>query len=170
MARNELLMLCGYPVAEAHFSRFTGEPTVHASLIPYTARETALPEGKGFDPGIAFALDYAMERAESVDGSQGRLPVPIGFSGSPIWDTGFVASGCSNEWTPARSRVVGIARKWEPVEMGSAIIATKATQIRRFLLEKVRNDVACRHWMERGEPEDDEADVIYAANLIRDLS
>ena len=170
LAPGELLTLCGYPVAEAGFSRFTGEPTVHSALIPYTARETGLPESKGYDAGIAFALDYAVERAKRVDSGEGSLPRAIGFSGSPIWDTGFVASECSQDWTPARSRVIGIARKWEPIEMSSVIIATKVEQIRRFLLEKVRDDVACRHWMERGRPEDDDVDLAYAASLIPYLS
>jgi hypothetical protein len=135
-----------------------------------TTHDTVPNEAKGYDPSIAFALDYAMELAKPVDGAKGRLPGPIGFSGSPIWDTGFVASGCSSDWTPTRSRVIGVARKWEPLENGSAIIATKAAQVRTFLLDKVRDDVASRHWMERGQPEDDDIDMSYAAKLIPDLS
>ena len=58
VAPNEVLMLCGYPVAESHFSRFTGEPTIHGCLIPYSARETSLPTQKGYDPSIHCARDY----------------------------------------------------------------------------------------------------------------
>src|SRR5580692_6333925 len=66
-APNELLVLCGYPGAASYFTRFTGEPVLDSHLIPYTARETALPEG--YDPDIHFALQYEMDLAEPADGS-----------------------------------------------------------------------------------------------------
>ena len=89
VAAGELLMLCGYPGGPSYFSRFSGTPTLYSPTIPYTARETDLPSD--FDAKAHFALKYEMELSESVDGSTNRLPEPGGFSGSPIWDSGFVA-------------------------------------------------------------------------------
>ena len=166
VADHELLMLCGYPGAASYFSRFSGEPVLDSRLIPYTARETALPTG--FDPGIHFALHYEMTLAESVDEGSAKLPEPPGFSGSPIWDTGFVASNCSKDWTPEQARIIGIATRW--IEEHSCIVATKGSKVREFLLENVRNDVAFHHWIARGKPEDDQADIEYARKMVPNLS
>lgn len=158
-------MLCGYPEAASSFSRFSGEPVLDSRLTPYTARETALPGS--FDPGIHFALQYEMGLAEDVARGNAKLPDPPGFSGSPIWDTGFVASGCSKAWIPEQARITGIATRW--IEEDSCIIGTKAGKIRKFLLENVRNDIAYHHWVARGNPKYDQVDVECARQLVPDL-
>ncbi len=129
IAPHELLMLCGYPGKASYFTTFTDEPQLLSPLIPYTARETALPAG--YDPALHFALQYEMNLAEAADDSKKTLPTARGFSGAPIWDTGFVAGGCSEDWTPASSRVVGIATEW--VENKSCIIGIKAEILTAFL-------------------------------------
>lgn len=166
VASHELLMLCGYPGAASYFSRFSGEAVLHSHLIPYTARETVLPGG--FDPGIHFALQYEMGLAETIDGSNNKLPEPPGFSGSPIWDTRFIANNCSKDWAPQQSRVIGIATHW--IKEDSCIVATKGVKVRQFLLENVRNDVAFHHWIARGKPEDNQADIEYARKMVPSLS
>ena len=124
-------MLCGYPGAAAYFTRFTEAPTLDSHLIPYTAREIALPAG--CDQGFHFALQYEMDRAEPANESKAKLPEPPGFSGAPIWDTRFVASGCSNDWTPGQARMIGVATRW--VKENSCIIATRADKLTAFLHE-----------------------------------
>jgi hypothetical protein len=122
VVQNELLLLCGYPGFGSYFSRFTGEPVLDTRLIPYTAWQTTLPAG--FDPRIHFALQYEMGLAEATDRGNAKLRDPPGFSGAPIWDTGYVASNCSKSWTPGQGRIIGIATRW--VEEDSCIVAIKA--------------------------------------------
>lgn len=165
VAPNELLMLCGYPAKAAYFSRFTGQPVLNSPLIPYTAREAALPEG--LDPARYFGLHYEMVKAEAADAGTGKLPPAPGFSGSPIWDTGFVAGGCCDDWRPEKARVVGVCLRWNEGE--SFVLALRAEQVRVFLLENVRKIVALEHWIERGQPADDTADLEYASDTIKDL-
>lgn len=129
IAQDELLTLCGYPGDASYFTLFTDEPTLDSHLIPYTAREVALPAG--YDPAFHFALHYEMDLAQSADGSNAKLPRPPGFSGAPIWDSGFVASGCSEDWKPEMARIVGIAIQW--VEEESCIIATKSEKLIAFV-------------------------------------
>lgn len=128
---DELLTFCGHPGAASYFSRFTGEPLLESPLIPYTARQTTLPSG--FDPRVHFALQYEIDLSTPVDGSRLHFPQPPGMSGAPIWDTGFVASHCSKNWDPSRSRLIGLATRW--VRESSCIIAIKAERVRRFLFE-----------------------------------
>jgi hypothetical protein len=129
LAPHELLMLCGYPGKASYFTSFTDEPQLLSPFIPYLARETTLPAG--YDPAFHFALQYEMNLAEAPDDSRKTLPAPPGLSGAPIWDTGFAASGCSEHWTPARSRVIGMAAEW--VEAKSCIIGIKADIVSAFL-------------------------------------
>jgi hypothetical protein len=131
IAPHELLTLCGHPGQGSYFTSFTDEPELLSPLIPYTARETALPAE--FDPAFHFALQYEMNLAEAADDSRRTLPAPPGFSGAPIWDTGFIGSKCSEDWTPARARVVGIASRW--LENNSCIIGIKAEIVTAFLKE-----------------------------------
>jgi hypothetical protein len=128
IAANELLMLCGYPGEASSFKGYP-PPELQSNLVPYTARATALPAD--FVPDMHFALQYEMNLAESVNGSGKKLPSPGGFSGSPIWDTRFVASGCSDDWTPAQARVIGMACRWLREE--SCIIGVKSEVLARFL-------------------------------------
>jgi hypothetical protein len=129
IAQHELLMLCGYPEKASYFTMFTDDPLLDSRLIPYTAREAPLPAG--YDPEFHFALQYEMDLAEPVDGSKSTLPMPPGFSGAPIWNSGFVASGCSEDWTPEQARIAGIAIEW--VETSSCIVASKAEKLTAFL-------------------------------------
>ncbi len=165
IAPNELLILSGYPAKAAYFSRFTGEPVLDSPLVPYTARVAALPEG--VDSARYFGLQYEMEKAEAADGGKGRLPPAPGFSGSPIWDAGFVAGGCREDWTPEAARVIGVAVRWNEGE--SFVLAVKAQHVRTFLLENVRRIVANEHWLVRGQPADDAADLEHALNTLKDL-
>jgi len=133
VATNELLFLCGYPGARSRFSPW--DATLYSKLIPFTARETKLPTDKRFIPEFHFALDYPIERAESVEDNQPPLPSAPGFSGSPLWDTRFVASGCAESWTPAHARLLGIVWFWHGTD--SCLVATRAEKVREFLLDKL---------------------------------
>jgi hypothetical protein len=167
VAAHELLFLCGYPGKTAYFSRFGDAPTLHSPAIPYSAHETALPSG--FNTETHFALKYEMKLSESASGSTEELPEPGGFSGSPIWNSGFVASNCSKDWAPEQARMIGIVTHWKMED--SCVIAVKAAKVREFLLAQVRIRVASDRWIKRGDKSADfQVDLDYAAQLVPDLS
>jgi hypothetical protein len=134
VAQNELLFLCGYPGVRSRFSPW--DATLYSKLIPFTARETELPMDKRFIREFHFALEYPIEKAESVEGNQPPLPSPPGLSGSPVWDTRFVSSGCAENWTPAHARLLGIIWFWDSAD--SCLVATKAEKVREFLLDELQ--------------------------------
>lgn len=87
----------------------------------------------GPDRRFFFPLHHSPEKAEMVN-DQGHLPLPPGFSGSTVWDTGFVA--CLNNgmpWSPEQARVTGIVCRWRSGDTG--IEALKIEHIRSWLLD-----------------------------------
>ncbi len=119
------------------FSGFAGQKVsfnynqLNSQCICYLSKEIDVPEHPDINPRFHFALDYNPNLAKSVIGDTG-LPTPPGFSGSTVWDTGFVRAKMMNEqWTPAMARVTGVVWGW-PSGAGS-IIATRAEHVRSFL-------------------------------------
>ena len=110
-----------------------------------------------------------MDLAEATDGSNRKLPPPPGFSGSSVWDTGFVRSGESKTWDAANGKVVGIAQRW--VEDEACLICIKAEKLREALLEAVREDFAYSHWVDEGcltaGPSKNDGD--YALHAVQSL-
>ena len=167
---HELLFICGHPAAEASFRDIPGEDRqLKSNRISYLAREAPLPAG--IDPASHFALQYEMNLAKATDPSRKRkLPPPPGFSGSAIWDCGFVRSGCAEKWDPSEARLVGVAQRW--LEDESCLIAIKAEAIRSFLLANVRKDFAYHRWVGRGSPDGGITNdgVAYGDAAVSDLS
>ena len=121
------------------FGGFSGErSSFHFEMLftPGTSsvsREVALPEGDDrFDPRFHFGLDYKPDLATSVVGNRG-LPLPPGFSGSVVWNSGFVESRVDGkDWVPELARVTGIVWGWPSTQ--GCLVATRSEYIRSFLL------------------------------------
>ena len=162
---HELLFVAGHPGDMATFQDIPGDVKLKSDRVLYLAREVPLPAG--YDPASHFALAYDMERAQATDGSKRKLPRPPGLSGSGIWDTGFAASGYSDEWNASRARLVGIAQRWEPVE--DCVIGVKAEALRNFLLVGLRGHVANALCKGRGRNWQDgvsDEDTAYAKSTV----
>jgi hypothetical protein len=143
---SELLIISGHPGAESKFRNIPGDVKLESTRVTYLARETTLPAG--LNPDSHFALQYEMDLAEPTDDRKGNLPLPPGFSGSGIWDTGFVRSRHSKNWTAAEARLVGIAQRW--VKEDACLICIKSERVREELLHAVREDFAYQHWVGEG--------------------
>lgn len=123
------------------FSGFAGQKVsfnynqLNSQCVCSLSKEIDVPEHPDIDPRFHFSLDYNPNLATSVIGCTG-LPTPPGFSGSTVWDTGFVRARIMNkQWTPEMARVTGVVWGW-PSGAGS-IIATRAEYVRSFLLGTV---------------------------------
>ncbi|MBF5037955.1 hypothetical protein INP77_00470 [Methylophilus sp. 13] len=97
----------------------------------YIGRETPCPMHKDVDPSFHFAIEYLPDRMEILD-SDRPAPRPNGFSGSIVWDTGFVRCHQEGlEWNPNMAKVTGVVWGW-PSSHG-VIVATKIEHIHPFL-------------------------------------
>lgn len=125
---TEILTFTGFAGERVSF-RFA---TVLAKGTCYTAREAELPESDQFSPRFHFGIDYRPDLATDVIGCDG-LPDPHGFSGSTVWNTGFVAAKMAGvPWSPDMARVTGVVWGWPS---GNALlVATRAEYLRSFLL------------------------------------
>jgi len=127
-APTELLTFAGYSGDRSQFI-FNTLITPGTSS---TAREVPLPVDDRFKARFHMAIEYKPDLATNVIGSHG-LPCPPGFSGSAVWNTGFVESRMAGEpWTPDMARVSGIVWGW-PSSSG-CIVATRVEYVRSFLL------------------------------------
>jgi hypothetical protein len=106
-----------------------------------TAREVTLPtEDSRFKSRFHFGIDYRPDLATNVVGTAG-LPRRPGFSGSLVWDTGFVSCRLKGEdWTPDKARVTGIVWGWP--SSNACLVATRAEYIRSFLLATLDEQLA----------------------------
>ncbi|WP_250438759.1 hypothetical protein [Caballeronia sp. AZ1_KS37] len=130
-APTEVLAFAGFAGQRVSFN--FGQ--LNAESTCYLAREVEVPEHHDIDPRFHFALVYNPDLATTVVGSS-RLPTPNGFSGSTVWDTGFVRAKMKKQlWTPDMARVTGVVWGW-PSGAGS-IVATRAEYVRSFLLGAV---------------------------------
>jgi hypothetical protein len=123
------------------FNGFAGERvsfrfgTVLAKGTCYTSGEADLPESDQFSSRLHFGIEYRPDLATDVIGRDG-LPDPHGFSGSTVWNTGFVAAKMAGvPWSPDMAKVTGVIWGWPS---GNALlVATRAEYLRSFLLGAV---------------------------------
>jgi hypothetical protein len=109
--------------------------TLFAESTCYTAREIELPESQLFSERYHFGLDYRPDLASQIIGNS-SLPVPPGFSGSTVWNTGFVeAKILGVTWTPEMAQVTGVVWGWPSSD--ACLLATRAEYLRSFLLSAV---------------------------------
>ncbi len=130
---HELFFVAGHPGQNSLYIPATKE--LITPRTNYMTQQTKLP--CHHNPDTHFAIHYEMGLAQSADGREGKLPKPPGFSGAPIWDTGFVRGGCSSEWQAGEAKLTGIAQIWDP--KNSLIIAIKAEAMNRFLSNALEN-------------------------------
>lgn len=123
------------------FTGFAGENvtfhfnTLFAESTCYTAREIELPEDQRFSERYHFGLDYRPDLASKIFGNS-SLPLPPGFSGSTVWNTGFVAAKIQGfTWTPEMAQVTGVVWGWPSSH--ACLVATRAEYLRSFLLDAV---------------------------------
>jgi Trypsin-like peptidase domain len=129
------------------FIGFAGErvkfyfDTLIAEATCYTGREIELPHDDRFSSRFHFGMDYRPDRASCVIGNNG-LPLPLGFSGSTVWDTGFVAAKIAGiQWKPEMAKVTGVIWGWP--SSYACLVATRAEYLRSFLLEALSHGAAC---------------------------
>lgn len=125
---GEILTFTGFAGERVSF-RFR---TVLAQGTCYTAREAVLPQSDQFSPRFHFGIEYRPDLATDVIDRAG-LPDPHGFSGSTVWNTGFVAAKMEGvSWSPDMAKVTGVIWGWPS---GNALlVATRAEYLRSFLL------------------------------------
>ena len=96
-----------------------------------TSREITLPADERFNSRFHFGLDYRPDLATTVMGTSG-LPCPPGFSGSVVWNTGFVEARLRDiAWKPDMARVTGVIWGW--LSAHGCLVATRAEFVRSFL-------------------------------------
>src|SRR5216683_183029 len=91
---HELLFMAGFPGKRARFSALAG--ALATTTVPFLTQQ--VPEDSVTSPEH-FRLNYNPERARSVDSRGTFLPEPPGFSGSLVWDTGYVRKR-GQDWSP----------------------------------------------------------------------
>ena len=132
---GELLAFLGFSGERSQFSFNTLVNRWTCSV----AREVTLPEDTRFNSRFHFGIDYRPDLATSTNKSYG-LPQPAGFSGSSVWDTGFVKARMQRkDWSPDDARLTGLVWGWPSSK--ACIVATRIEYVRSFLLaaiEKMR--------------------------------
>jgi hypothetical protein len=142
---GELLFIMGFSGERSHFSRSFG--MIFSTGSPYLTQEATLPPG--YLPNLHFALQYSGTGARSLDGSSRGLPVPLGFSGSLVWNTRAVECLYSGRsWTPDEARATGLVWLWDT--SACCLIATRIEHVRFFLLQAIRQEMAYFRWLHRG--------------------
>jgi len=158
----ELLFLLGYSGERSYFSAtFETLFTRGTPLLTQEAKDP--PEGLS---EMYFALPYRPDLSTSMDSRSAGLPRAEGFSGSPVWDTGFLRCMHENRrWTPEESRITGILPFWN--KKTAHLVAIRIEHVREFLLYAHRNEAAYFRWIERGRPSNDAlSDWLHAENSI----
>lgn len=124
---EDFLFLHGFPQSRTYSGPLLGG-VVNESL-PYGAmsRDWELPRDMR---SSEFALDFDGANMRLETGEAAEWLDPAGLSGSPVWRIG--AAGLSvSEWTPDKSRLVGIVTKWKPDQQ--LILATKIDEVMRLI-------------------------------------
>lgn len=161
---HELLFMVGFPGKRARFSALARALATIA--VPYLTQEA--PE-ESVTSAEHFRLNYNPERARSVTRRGTFLPKPPGFSGSLVWDTGYVRKRGQN-WSPADATVTGLVFGWSRSDQSDSLIATRIEVVRSFLIRALREEAAYFRWLERGKPRHDQlADWLWAERLITEI-
>lgn len=165
-AHGERLFLHGYPGALTHSSSFVGG--MHATSVPFLTEECELPPG--FAPNTFFALHYSPERATAAGHRSFTLPVPGGFSGTPVWNTHYV-SMLGQDWAAEQALVTGLACAWPQGEYADRLLVVRIEVVREFLIHALRREAAYFHWLQRGQQGgDDWHDWYRAVDEIQDIA
>jgi hypothetical protein len=99
----------------------------------YVAREVPLPQHDKIDPTFHFGIEFRPDLATSVIGTKG-LPLPPGFSGSTVWNTGYMEARKNGvPWTPELAKVTGVVWGWPSGT--TCIVATRVEYLHAFLHE-----------------------------------
>lgn len=128
----ELLAFVGFAGQRVRF----GFGEISAEGTCYVAREVPLPTHEAIDPTCHFGIEFRPDLATDVMGASG-LPLPNGFSGSTVWNTGLVKARMNGHvWTPDSSRVTGVVWGWPSGD--TCIVATRVEHVLAFLAEAAR--------------------------------
>jgi hypothetical protein len=161
---HELLFMVGFPGKRARFSAL-GQ-ALATTAVPYLTQQVP---GDSVTSPEHFRLNYNPERARSVDSRRSFLPEAPGFSGSLVWDTGYVRKFRQN-WSPADATVTGLVFGWPQSDQSDSLIATRIEVIRAFLIRALREEAAYFRWLERGRPQHDRlTDWLWAERLITEI-
>jgi hypothetical protein len=161
---HELLFMTGFPGKRARFSALAG--ALATTAVPYLTQQ--IPEESVTSPEH-FRLNYNPERARSVSSLGSFLPEPPGFSGSLVWDTGYVRKR-GQDWSPADATVTGLVFGWPLSDQSDSLIATRIEVVRAFLIQALRHEAAYFRWLGRGKPYHDElTDWLWAERLITEV-
>lgn len=161
---DELLFMVGYPGKRARFSALAG--ALATTAVPYLTQQV---RQESVTSAEHFRLNYNPERAWSVSRRGSFLPEPPGFSGSLVWDTGYVRKR-GQDWSPADATVTGLVFGWPRSHQSDSLIATRIEVVRSFLIRALREEAAYFHWLERGKPRrDDLTDWLWAEGLITEI-
>jgi hypothetical protein len=161
---HELLFMTGFPGKRARFSALAG--ALATTAVPYLTQQ--IPEESVTSPEH-FRLNYNPERARSVSSLGSFLPEPRGFSGSLVWDTGYVRKR-GQDWSPADATVTGLVFGWPLSDQSDSLIATRIEVVRAFLIQALRHEAAYFRWLGRGKPYHDElTDWLWAERLITEV-
>jgi hypothetical protein len=161
----DFLFLIGYSGERSYFS-----PSFHTLITNGTPLLTQ--ESKSPPEGLSkmfFALPYAPALSKSIDPKGKGLPIPLGFSGAPVWDTNFRRCMRENRRrTPEQSRITGITFLW--IETTAHLVAIRIEYVREFLLHALRSEAAYFHWVERERSSNDALrDWLWADSAISSL-
>lgn len=125
----ELLSFVGFAGQRVRF----GFGEISAEGTCYVAREVPLPAHDAIDPDCHFGIEFRPDLATDVMGTPG-LPLPNGFSGSTVWNTGVVEARMNGHmWSPEMARVTGVVWGWPSGE--TCIVATRVEHVLAFLAE-----------------------------------
>jgi hypothetical protein len=138
---NELFFFKGYAGENAAF----GFDILATDATSYTTQAIS-DASEHIADRYFFLLNHKPEDTECVDDvSSTRFENPEGFSGSLVWDTGYV--DClrrAEPWTPARARVTGMVCRWLTGDPGIKVL--RVEQLRSYLLTGIEEMRANGDW------------------------
>lgn len=162
---GELLFICGFPQQNS-----TPVPTqLFTRGLPYGCQKSSLPNCNRFHSNFHFAVRYPSFDVQSVEGESTPLPDPHALSGSLVWSTEFVRSGCSSNWQPSQAKIIGVVWCWS--QQGECLVATKVESLTAFLLQALQEECARERWESGGKQgiKPSEEEVKFAQNKIKTL-
>jgi hypothetical protein len=166
-AQHDLLFILGFPGEKSRMSALA--QGLISGAVPYLTQEAPLSEDNNFDSKYYFAIHYPYDTPLlTTENKRETLFDAHGFSGTAVWDTGYVETQGQN-WKPENATIVGLIRGWD--QKNHVLIAVKIEFIREFIIYALRQEAAYFNWRGRGQPcSDDWADWFWAEENIKDLT
>jgi hypothetical protein len=125
---TDFLFAHGFPATRSRF--FSIATGLASRSLPYGAMQR-------LEPPVADLHDYEFAMEFDPSGMRAAEPsgdavfvVPSGLSGSPVWRIG-ISGRSREEWSPARSLVVGLLTQWRQDE--GVLIATSAGRLSKMI-------------------------------------